>query len=319
MIQGDRRWRPAAIAEYLGVGERTVYRDLKRLKEGGVPVAFDEKIGGYYIRRGFFLPPIDLTAEEACALLLLAERVGGADQLPLTRPAGSALEKLKGGLPESLRDAVNEILPRVSFHLAASESEGIEDAWSTVSRAIAEQRSLRCRYEPSGRPNGAEPAGFFLLDPYHLYWGQRAWYVIGKHHGRGEARTLRLGRFTHVEMTDAGFDAPEDFTLDGYLGQAWRMIPGDRVRRRVVLRFDATVAETVADTFWHRSQEVEEHDDGSITARFEIDGLDEIGWWALGYGPHCEVIEPAELRTQVAGLAQAAARHYADDAGGAGS
>ncbi len=310
MIQGDRHWRAPLIAEHLEVGERTVYRDLDRLRDGGVPVLFDADTGGYRIQPGFFLPALDLTPEEACALLLLAERVGGTEQLPLTRPAANAMEKLKVGLPHALRDAVGEMLPNVHFHLAAGEQEGNEGAWSTVSHAIAQCLPLRCVYEPAhGDPQQDSPEQF-RLDPYHLYWGQRAWYVIGLHHGRSEPRTLRLSRFTRIEPIDGFFEKPKEFSLDDYLGHAWRMIPGDRVRRRIALRFTPKVAETVADTYWHRSQQIDYHEDGSITASFEIDGLDEIAWWVLSYGPHCEVLEPSELRQQVAMLLREAAEFY---------
>jgi len=35
-----------------------------------------------------------------------------------------------------------------------------------------------------------------------------------------------------------------------------------------------------------------------------VDGLNEIVWWVLGYGPEVEVIEPPELRTRVADAAR---------------
>lgn len=312
MIQGDRRWRPASIAGHLCVSERTVFRDLQRLEAGGVPVQFDKESGGYFIRRGFFLPPVDLSTEEVCAMLLLADRVAGAEQLPMTRAAASAMEKLKAGLPDALRDLVQEILPSVSFHLAAAEGEGIEDAWSIVSRAIAERRTIHCSYEPAQAVRDSGQHDAFDFDPYHLYFGQRAWYVVGYHHGRGEWRTLRLSRFSGLHPTERHFDPIEPFSLDKHFGHAWRMIPGDRIRRRIALRFDATVADTVAETYWHRTQEVEYHDDGSITVRFEIDGLDEIAYWVLGYGPHCEVLEPMVLRERVAGMLRQAVSYYID-------
>ena len=311
MIRGDPRWRPAAIAEHLGVSRKSVQRDIQRLKAGGVPVYFDHAGGGYRIRRGFFLPPIDLTADEACALLLLAERVGGAERLPLTRSAARGLEKLRAGLPDVLRADLAEVLDRVTFHLAAGEGDGVDKVWSTVSRAIAERRQLRCCYEAVHGRECSDGGEAFAFDPLHMYFGQRAWYVIGLHHGRSDLRTLKLARFDRVEPAGTFFDPPDDFDLKRYLGQAWRMIPGDRVRRRVVLRFDPQVAETVTDTLWHATQSFEHDADGSLRFTCEIDGLDEIVYWVLGYGKHCEVLEPAELRERVAEHVKAMARVYA--------
>jgi predicted DNA-binding transcriptional regulator YafY len=204
---------------------------------------------------------------------------------------------------------MDELMPRVTVHLAAAEGDAADDVWSLVSWAIAHRERLACRYEAV---HGDEDAGEarFVLDPYELYFGQRAWYVIGRRDDRDAPRTLRLSRFLDVQRTRQRFDVPEDFSLTQHFGQAWRMIPGDRRGHRVVLRFNPEVADTVSETVWHPTQQEQLHDDGSVSLRFEIDGLDEITWWVLGYGPHCAVQEPAELRQKVAELPQATARRY---------
>ncbi len=122
-------------------------------------------------------------------------------------------------------------------------------------------------------------------------------------------RKLKLNRFSRIELTDRPYAIPEDFTLDDHLGQAWRMIRGDQ-RYDVELWFDADFAENVSDTHWHPTQEIDWHDDGSITFRCSVDGLDEIVWWVLSMGPHCTVRQPAELATQVRELAERTAANY---------
>ncbi len=71
----------------------------------------------------------------------------------------------------------------------------------------------------------------------------------------------------------------------------------------VVIDFNADFAETIADTHWHASQKIDQHEDGSITFRCKVDGLDEIVWWVLSMGPHCRVKKPKELATRVRDLA----------------
>ena len=81
-------------------------------------------------------------------------------------------------------------------------------------------------------------------------------------------------------------------------------------RHAIKLHFSAKVADTVSETQWHATQRITEHNDGSITADFDIDGLDEIVWWILGYGPNCTVEAPNELREKIARLAQETAQQY---------
>ncbi|MEM8739716.1 MAG: WYL domain-containing protein [Planctomycetota bacterium] len=317
LAQGGERWTPALLADELSVSERQVYRDLKHLKAGGVPIDFDRGAKKYVVGRPFFLPPVDLTPTEACALMLLTERLHDADVLPTARPAETAMQKLRAALPAALREALDGFMPRVRIDPARTEPSSIEDVWAQLSWAIAERRTVRVGYDPASASDPAEEEteaahDDFRFDPYDLYFGQRAWYVVGHHHGRGEPRTLRLSRFTRCQPTDQTFNAASGFSLDAYFGQAWRMIPGDRRRHRVRLRFAPAVAETVSETLWHRTQAAEHHDDGGVTLRFEIDGLNEIVWWILGYGPHCVVEEPAELRELVATISEATTRLYTE-------
>jgi len=54
-------------------------------------------------------------------------------------------------------------------------------------------------------------------------------------------------------------------------------------------------------------------DDGRAIVTFEVDGLNEITWWLLGYGDQVIVRKPLELRTRVIAVYQRALDSYAED------
>jgi len=56
--------------------------------------------------------------------------------------------------------------------------------------------------------------------------------------------------------------------------------------------------------------EIRDHDDGSITARFGVAGLDWAAGWVLSYGSLAKVVEPPELITRVCEAAKGALRRY---------
>jgi len=68
----------------------------------------------------------------------------------------------------------------------------------------------------------------------------------------------------------------------------------------VVIRFQRKVATNVAEVTWHKTQQVDWNDDGTMDFRVTVDGLHEISWWILGYGNQAEVQEPDELREMIA-------------------
>jgi len=307
-IQGSPNLNARRLAELCDMTERTIYRDLKMLEGAGVPISFDKDSGGYSIRRDFFLRPVDLTLEEAMAVLMLADQVGTREQIPHVAEAGRAAEKLLAVLPRQIGEMINEMMPRVTVSLAQASNEPTSDVYGAMRSAIFHRRGLECEYESSSRKSSGD-AGIFRYDPYALYFGQRAWYVVGFHHGRDEIRTLKLSRFTRCKSIDKPYFIPDDFSLEQHFGLAWRMMPSGTIHN-IKLHFDAAFAETVADTHWHDTQEIQWLEDGSIDMSFKVDGLEEIVWWIMSYGPHCRVVEPPELAQRICELQKSAADLY---------
>lgn len=298
LIQSGPGWGPQRLADECGVTVRTIHRDMDELKGVGVPWRFDQASGGYVIERDFFLPPVHLTIDEALSLAVLCEHVAGQEQIPFLKPAWRALTKLQAQLPDSTRDELADIGQHIAIQTAqAMPPDGVIDVYDKVQGAIAKRSRLRCSYES----NAGDDDESFLFDPYVLFFSVRAWYAIGRHHGRGddgETRCLKLSRFTAIEPTDEDFAIPEDFSLKNHLGNAWRMIRGEP-DYDVEILFDAEFANTISETQWHPTQEIELHEDGSATFRCTVAGLDEILWWVLSMGPHCCVVSPTELSHRV--------------------
>lgn len=310
LIQARPGWTARRLAEECGVEERTIFRDLNELEGVGIPYYFDDATNGYRIRREFFLPPVQMAPDEALALAVLCEQIAEPDQIAFLRPAWRALSKVMAALPASVRDEVSEVAKAMSIQTAAAmPSEGHVDVYEQIQAAIVQRKSLVCRYESaSGEADGEE----FDFEPYALFFSVRAWYAIGYHSDRNAIRSLKINRFAMIRPTHRPYQIPEDFSVESYLGNAWRMIRGDQ-DYSVELRFSAEFAQTVSDTCWHKTQQFEFHPDGSATFRCTVAGLDEIVWWVLSHGPHCRVLNPPELAERVRELARKTAGQYTSD------
>ena len=300
LIQSDSTWTAGRLATECEVSERTIYRDMKMLEGAGIPYFYDPQTRSYHIRRDFFMPPVEMTLDESLALIALGEHIGAKEQIPLTKAAGRAIAKVRSQLPDKVQHELASLDRHIAIELArAGPYEGIEDVYELVRTAITKRRVLSCKYESIEQTvKGKKDDQGFKFRPYSLFFNQRAWYAVGHHGGRGEVRNLKLNRFTQIEMTSQGYKIPKDFSLDDHLGNAWRMIRGGKTYK-VEIRFDPTFAETIADTHWHPTQEVQWNEDGSILFRCTVDGLDEIVWWVLSMGPHCVVKKPKALVDRV--------------------
>lgn len=307
LIQQQNGWDAKALASACGVTQRTIYRDLKLLEGANIPFSYDDERRCYRIRPDFFMRPIELSLDEALALVALGEEIGKKEQIPFTMAAARAVAKIRGQLPEKVRRELKAIDQHMAIRLSeAGTSDGVADVFSKVQTAQAQHRCLRCRYE-SVRPDGFKES--FLLKPYKLFFERRAWYVLGYHGGLDDVRFLKLSRFSELEITDVDFEVPKKFSVEKHLGNAWRMIRGAKTYD-VELVFDAEFAENIADTAWHKTQKIEWEPDGSIRFRCKVDGLDEIQWWVLARGQHCRVVKPKELADRVKYLARKTAEQY---------
>jgi predicted DNA-binding transcriptional regulator YafY len=315
-LRAGRGWTSKTLAAELGTTPRTVFRDLNHLREAGVPVMFDERTKRYAIAGPFFMPPVQLTLDESLSLLALCEHVAQRGQIPFLKPAARAAHKIQSQLPAELRSDLASRSANLMIRTAAAmEADGCEDVYDKMQIALAQRRMLRCKYEPvsnegEGRRDAAQSSRDVEFDfaPYALFFCVRAWYVIGRRSDRKDLRCMKLSRFSKVQPGETKYDIPAKFSLEKYLGNAWRMMRGKDVQ--VELLFDKSFAETVSETHWHRTQEFETHADGSCTFTCTVSGLEEIVWWVLSMGPHCKVIKPAALAQRVKELAGATARLY---------
>lgn len=305
LVQSGGGWTAQRLAVACGVDVRTIFRDVREVQGAGIPMKYDRHARGYVVPRDYFLPPIQLSVDEALALTALSPLAGQSGGIPYLAPAERAITKISAALPAGVREDLERAGAEVDYVLAATEDADVaQDVYATVRTSIAGRRVLACEYESADAQ-----VETFELHPYWLFFGVRAWYVAGWHQGRKAFRTLRLSRFLSVVPTHKTFTRKNRNSLDDYLGNAWRMIRGDE-DHHVELHFASDIAGVIAETVWHRTQRLEHKRDGTLVFRATVSGLDEIVWWILSMGPSCRVVSPDELVKRVASLASKTAGLY---------
>ncbi len=311
VLQSGRGFNTRQLSEQCGVNRRTIFRDLEALREANVPVVFSTERNEYHIPGSYFLPPTSFTAEEAMAVMVLCHELGDEGQLPFVSPARSAAVKLENSLPGKLRDYLRTVARAVTIRLPANNQlTGKRDVYDQLLEAISQRKKVRIRYTSFAQEEGGISTA---LCPYQLFFEQRSWYVIGRSSLHSSVRMFNVGRIEKLEPLEDEFQIPANFSIDRFLGNAWRLIPSDGPDEEVVVRFSAKVARNVDEVLWHKTQQTETHDDGSLTYRATVSGLQEISWWILGYGDQAEVITPPTLRNIIRQRAEGMLKLYQDD------
>ncbi len=299
--------RPPEIARRVGVATRTVYRDLRALEEE-VGVAVWSEGGLWGVVSEEFLPPLKLTLDEAMAVVLSARlMVRYADKYDPDLAA--AFEKLEEVLPRPLAEHVERTLDVLAQH---PRDEAFSEHVHRLTRAWAERRVVTLEYEPAQYGTDAT-ARQAVVRPYLIEPSLQthALYLIGWDETKDALRTFKIERIRDVALTPRTFELPEGDGVETTLKRAWDII-ADQPPTKIVLRFSPTVATRVQEATWHASQRVQREEDGSLTWRATVAGTIEIRLWILSWGDDVEVLEPPELRADVAATVRRALSRYDD-------
>jgi predicted DNA-binding transcriptional regulator YafY len=287
--------RAEDIAQRLGISRRTAYRDLVAL-EGELEMPTWSDGGRWGILDAAFLPPLKLTTSEAMAVFLAARlMVRYADKYD--PDLASAFEKLAEGLPAPVTEHVARSLDVLQ---RARRDTAFVDHVHALTRAWAERRIVEIEYAPARYEGRTGETRRAIVRPWLIEPSTQthALYLIGWDEGREGLRTFKIERIRTVTVTPRRFEPPEPGTVETMLRQAWDII-ADQPSTEVVLVFAPTVADRVAETTWHPSQEVERRDDGSLVWRATVSGTIEIRLWVLSWGDDVEVLGPPALRDDV--------------------
>lgn len=86
-----------------------------------------------------------------------------------------------------------------------------------------------------------------------------------------------------------------DFRPERFFCDAWRLIPGKPVHLK--LKFSKDIAQWIVARTWHKTQKIQEQEDGSVIMELKIDGV--FSGWIMSFGSNVEVLEPIELREEI--------------------
>ncbi len=249
-LQGKGHQRAEDLAETFETSKRTIYRDMQALGQVGVPL-ISVPGRGYALMKGYFLPPLSFTTDEATMLLLGSDFTAQSFDAQYRAAAQSASRKIEGVLPEQLRNEVHYLQNSIRFISGDNlEHSPRAELLQQLRRAIIQRITVRFCYHTRHTEDGKGEQNNREADPYGLIHIRGAWHLVAWCHLRQDMRNFRLERMEHLELLPKMFDRPTNFTMRG--------VRSDDSRSIIVrVLFDAEVARWVqeAPSFYTVSQE----------------------------------------------------------------
>lgn len=228
LLQTHRFWRCAELADRLDVTQRTVRRDVDRLRELGYPIAATSgRYGGYRLESGAHMPPLMVEDDEAVALAVGLRYAAVAAVDGMEEASLRALTKIESLLPHRLRRQV------AALHSSVA-SVPSHTGWDQVDPELLSVLAAACRDHELARFDYRTGEGSDtrrLVEPHRLVTAGRRWYLVACDRDRDDWRTFRLDRLARPWAASGRFTPREIPGGDAaaYVARALGSVPRERV------------------------------------------------------------------------------------------
>ena len=300
-LQARGRVTAGEVAEELEVSIRTARRDLEALSIAGIPVYSQAgKGGGWSLVGGARTDLSGLTAAEARTLFLVA-----GPSSSVTPEAKAALRKLVQALPLTFRAEAEKAAAAVVLDPArwGDSAPPPPPHLAALQEAVVKEVQVRLGYTDRNRAVTDR-----TVHPLGLVAKGSVWYLVAD--TDAGMRTFRLWRIRSVEVTDTPARRPDGFDL----AQTWRQVVSDMDAQRATVRVralaDPSIVGPLRGHFGRRLNVAEAGTDGRIAVDIGFAAIQGAGMELAGYSHGLEVLEPHQVRGQLASIGARLVERY---------
>jgi predicted DNA-binding transcriptional regulator YafY len=301
-LQSRGRVTADEVAEELEVSVRTARRDLEALSIAGIPVYSQPgRGGGWSLVGGARTDLSGLTATEARTLFLVA-----GPSSAVTPEAKAALRKLVQALPETFRAEAEKAASAIVLDPAhwGGTAPPAPPFLGVLQQAVVQGVQVRLGYTDRARAVSER-----TVHPLGLVAKGSVWYLVAD--TDAGMRTFRLWRVQSVELTDEPVRRPPGFDL----AETWRGVVAKMDERRGSMRVtalaDRSITGWLRGHFGTRLTVGSPVEDGRLAVDIGFGDTHNAAMELAGYSFGLEVLDPPEVRNQLAAIGTRLVERYA--------
>ena len=200
LLKSKRLITAVEISQKFDVSLRTIYRDIKKLEQAGVPVITIEG-KGYSIMDGYTVSPIQFRQEEVNALITAEKIIAQSIYDSLITEFGSALTKIKSTF-QSTMQTKSELLDAKMLVVSTTKSNLQSNALSTLQMAMTNFHLVKIKYQKAKSNEISERE----IETSAIYCFDEVWMVIAWCHLRNDYRNFRIDRILELHLLNDKFE-----------------------------------------------------------------------------------------------------------------
>ena len=291
-LQSKRVITAQEMADRFEVSLRTIYRDIRALEEGGVPIGAEAGIG-YFLSEGYHLPPIMFTREEAGALLLAGKIFEKHTDKNQQSHFQDALDKVKAVIDMDKKEALEDLEDKISIDPFGWQFRDHSSNLmvSQIQSILPYRKLVKIHYHAQYSGESTER----IVEPIGLCYYSNQWHLIAYCQLRKDYRDFRTDRIEKFEVVPGKFSKVDHLTLQRYLDKLQEGTEVEIARVRFPKEFAKYIDEAKYQFGW---VDQIEHD-GEVEMKFATMSNELLARWLLMSGKNFKIIGPDSLRIRI--------------------
>ncbi len=200
LLKSKRVLTATELSNKFDVSIRTVYRDIQKLIEAGVPIITLEG-RGYTLMDGYTVAPVQFTEKEANALITAQNLVVKTNDISFVADFEDAMTKVKSVFRSSVLEK-SEMLNKKMYVFGARQENISSNALSELQLAITNFNYTEINYRKADDPN----ISFRKIEPCAILSTQNKWILMAWCHLRKDYRAFRVDRIQHFKILPEKFE-----------------------------------------------------------------------------------------------------------------
>lgn len=271
------------LADHFEVSVRTIYRDMEKISQSGIPIVGDGgKGGGYYILENYDVDNLFLDIREMQTVKSIIESLNVV--LGSNKQFNNILMKVNNAI--STKENEEKLLMNMSHF---SMEEELKEYLSIMSSSIEEDRLIAFDYV-----NRNMELAKRIVEPIQIEFVSGQWYLSGFCRMRNGYRKFKLVRISNLEQREQFIRVRKPTTDE--LKKIFQKSYENKLVK-IELLFNERMGNQLSEYFYKKN--ITKNSDKSYTVVDYCPYEEGLFRFILGFGCNCRVIKPEKLKIDI--------------------